>query len=254
MTALAHDWYTGWPDEVAEPQLKAVWTGLLEDGKLIATFESLLDLTASETPIRIQTINVQHLGLTKTNPEFLDAVRRADYVTADGWPLVMAAKRQGAECEKVTGKALCQTLYDGGLEPRRIAILGTSDHACDAFAEASGQHGHERVFCQHGALSDWDQDAVCEAVARSGADLILVALGAPFGEILAARLRDYLQRGVIIGVGGAIEMVTGFMPMAPRLMETLKLEWAYRLATNPRRLWRRYLVEGLPTTAQILLQ
>ncbi|MFZ0248506.1 MAG: WecB/TagA/CpsF family glycosyltransferase, partial [Acidimicrobiales bacterium] len=74
------------------------------------------------------------------------------------------------------------------------------------------------------------------------ADIVWVALGTPKQERWMARCRPGLTAPILVGVGAAFGLVTGALPQAPRWMQRSGLEWLYRLAIEPRRLWRRYLL------------
>ena len=88
-------------------------------------------------------------------------------------------------------------------------------------------------------------DEAAAFVAQARARYTLVAIGSPQQELLAQRI---LRRGDAVGtglcIGASIEFVTGRKTRAPRWMQRLSLEWLHRLASEPRRMWRRYLVEG----------
>jgi N-acetylglucosaminyldiphosphoundecaprenol N-acetyl-beta-D-mannosaminyltransferase len=86
-----------------------------------------------------------------------------------------------------------------------------------------------------------DEEAV-QAINASGADILWVALGCPRQEIWMYEHRDRLNVPVVVGVGQAFDIYAGRVTQAPRWMREHGLEWLYRLATDPRRLWRRYLV------------
>ena len=92
-------------------------------------------------------------------------------------------------------------------------------------------------------------DALCtpEAAAEinaSGADVVWVGVGSPKQEYWMARMRPLLQAPVLIGVGAAFDFHSGAVRQAPRWMQSSGLEWLFRLASEPRRLWRRYLVDN----------
>ena len=89
-------------------------------------------------------------------------------------------------------------------------------------------------------LDDEEIAAVTDEINRSGADVVWVGIGQPKQEKWMARMRDRLNAPVLIGVGAAFDFHAGLVPQAPSWMQELGLEWAYRLAHEPRRLWRRY--------------
>ena len=83
---------------------------------------------------------------------------------------------------------------------------------------------------------------VTKEIRDAKADLLLVGMPAPFKEIWCEEHREELATPAILGVGGAFDVMAGFVPRAPRLMQEAGLEWAWRLAMEPKKLWKRYLV------------
>jgi N-acetylglucosaminyldiphosphoundecaprenol N-acetyl-beta-D-mannosaminyltransferase len=93
----------------------------------------------------------------------------------------------------------------------------------------------------HRPLNEEEQDAVATEINRSGADVVWVGIGVPKQEKWMAQMRPRLNASLLIGVGAAFDFHAGLMPQAPVWLQEAGLEWAYRLAHEPRRLWRRYL-------------
>jgi N-acetylglucosaminyldiphosphoundecaprenol N-acetyl-beta-D-mannosaminyltransferase len=89
-------------------------------------------------------------------------------------------------------------------------------------------------------LEDDERAAVAEEINRSGADVVWAGIGVPKQEKWMAQMRDSLDAPVLIGVGAAFDFHAGLVPQAPNPLQAVGLEWAYRLAHEPRRLWRRY--------------
>ena len=90
------------------------------------------------------------------------------------------------------------------------------------------------------ALTDEEQTQVVGDIARSRADIVWVGIGVPKQEKWMAQMRSSLAAPVLIGVGAAFDFHAGLVPQAPAWIQRAGLEWAYRLAREPRRLWRRY--------------
>ena len=94
------------------------------------------------------------------------------------------------------------------------------------------------------------QQAIVDFVEAEQPNLTLFAIGAPQSEIVAHQIQQRGKaRGVALCIGASIEFLTGAKRRAPRAMQRLGLEWAFRLLSEPRRLWRRYLIEGPPIFA-----
>ena len=87
--------------------------------------------------------------------------------------------------------------------------------------------------------------AAAEFIARSGARFTFIAVGSPQQEMIAAEAKAIPgAKGVALCIGASLEFLTGKLKRAPKLAQQLRLEWAHRLLGNPKRMWRRYLVEG----------
>jgi len=93
----------------------------------------------------------------------------------------------------------------------------------------------------HRPLNEEERDAVVEEINRSRADVVWVGIGVPKQEKWMAQMRPLLDVPLLVGVGAAFDFHAGLVPQAPNWLQEAGLEWAYRLAHEPRRLWRRYL-------------
>lgn len=197
---------------------------------------------------RVQTVNLHHLYLARELPDFRAAIKRADHLTADGWPVVDALRATGIQVERVTGSDfLSLLLRDERIRGARIAMIGGSLESQEAFGEMLKGLGASMVLAESGMKEDWDPDHLARAIRFSGANLIFLAVTPPFGDLFAAELQQRLTTGLIIGVGGGLDMLVGARQRAPRIVQKVKMEWAYRMIQDPKHLARRYLVECLPT-------
>jgi N-acetylglucosaminyldiphosphoundecaprenol N-acetyl-beta-D-mannosaminyltransferase len=93
----------------------------------------------------------------------------------------------------------------------------------------------------HRPLTAEEEDAVVDEINRSRPDVVWVGIGVPKQEKWMARMRPRLEPPLLVGVGAAFDFHAGLVPQAPNWLQDAGLEWAYRLAHEPRRLWRRYL-------------
>jgi N-acetylglucosaminyldiphosphoundecaprenol N-acetyl-beta-D-mannosaminyltransferase len=89
-------------------------------------------------------------------------------------------------------------------------------------------------------LSSDEESWITRQINRSGADVVWVGTGQPKQEKWMRRMRERLEAPLLIGVGAAFDFHAGLVPQAPLWMQNLGLEWSFRLAHEPRRLWRRY--------------
>ncbi len=178
-----------------------------------------------------------------------DAVLAADLVVPDGQPLVWALNALGHRlrdrvygptlmwkaCERAARTGTRFFLY-GGRDPDALAALERRLVAAHPGLEVAGRH------CPpFRPLSPAEQDEVAAAIDASGADVVWVGIGVPKQEKWMAAMRPRLSAPVLVGVGAAFDFHAGLIPQAPPWLQARGLEWAFRLAQEPRRLWRRYL-------------
>jgi exopolysaccharide biosynthesis WecB/TagA/CpsF family protein len=194
------------------------------------------------------TLNLDHLVKLRSDPRFRQAYGRADFVSADGGPIVRLARGQGAQLERTTGAdlviPLCQAAEANGVP---LFLFGSSEAALEgACRRLKAQFPRLDVRgCESPAFGfDPDSpeaDAAGERIVASGARLCFVALGAPKQELFADRMAARMDGVGWICVGAALDFLTGAQKRAPLALQRLGLEWAYRCACQPRRLGLRYL-------------
>lgn len=177
------------------------------------------------------------------------ALNGATWATADGVPVVWAQRWLGGKgAERVYGpdlmRALCARSVERGY---RQYFLGGAPGVAAQLARALGtQHPGLPVAglaCPpFRALSEAEETALVDEINATRADIVWVGLGSPKQDLWMARLRPRLEAPLLVGVGAAFDFFTGRVAQAPRWMQGAGLEWAFRLASEPRRLWRRYLI------------
>lgn len=184
----------------------------------------------------------------------------ADVRVADGMPLVWAARLQGQPLpERIAGSSLVPALAArAAAEGRSVYLLGGAPGAAQ---RAAAQlmidcPGLRLAGVWDGRVSDppTDQelDAAVAALDGQGADLVLVGLGSPKQERLIAALRQRLPAAWMVGVGVSFSFMAGDLARAPGWMQRLGVEWIHRMAQEPRRLGKRYLIEDLPFAFELL--
>lgn len=223
--------------------------------RLLADDAAMLEACLSRGgPRRIQTLNLQHLYLAKTSPIFRQVIAAADAVTADGWPVVQLLKSAAIPVERATGADLVsQLLSDARVVGLRMAILGGAGEPATEFADLAAAAGASVVFREHGNKQDWDPRRLAVQLNECNAQLTLVAVTQPIGDLLAAELKDAGYAGTAIGIGAAVELYVGGERRAATWIQKFRLEWLYRFVQDPKRLWRRYGVEGIPTYFTVVL-
>lgn len=206
------------------------------------------------------THNLDHLRRLRLDEGFREICDGAELRVADGMPVVWAAALRGTPLPaRVAGSSLMEPLAAAAAAAgRSIFLLGGMPGTAESAAEIlRRRHPELRVAgteCPPMGFED-DPDYVAamrRRLADSGADIVFVALGSPKQERLAAAHRDVLPGAWWVGVGISFSFLCGDVTRAPRWMQRLGLEWVHRLAQEPRRLARRYLVDGIPYALRLL--
>ena len=179
------------------------------------------------------------------HPAFDAAERGADLILNDSRVLQRLARLSGVALPVVPGSDLTRALLAGGVPADTPVALVGGGAADAAWLRARFPH-LTHVEPPMGVLRDAAaQAAIVDALAAARPRLTLFAIGAPQSEIVAHRVRaDGRAGGVGLCIGASIEFLTGAKRRAPALLQRLGLEWSFRLLSEPRRLGRRYLVEG----------
>jgi N-acetylglucosaminyldiphosphoundecaprenol N-acetyl-beta-D-mannosaminyltransferase len=216
------------------------------------TVHRLADDAQKGEGFTIFTLNLDHLVKLRVDKVFRSAYLRAKYVTADGWPVVWLARRKGAFLERTTGadlvEPLCEEAAKKGVSvyffgSSESSLKAASDYLLERYPDLkiAGSESPEYGFdpCSPEA------DAAIERIAKSGAGLCFLALGAPKQELFADRAYEQHGKTGYLCIGAALDFLAGHQQRAPEWMQKTGIEWFYRLATNPRRLVARYASSGL---------
>jgi N-acetylglucosaminyldiphosphoundecaprenol N-acetyl-beta-D-mannosaminyltransferase len=196
----------------------------------------------------VATVNLDHLVKLRTDLAFRDAYAHQTYVVADGNPIVWLCALAGRKVALTPGSELVDPLC--ALAARMgapLALLGANDETLAAAAtKLEADHPGLKVVAKIAPPYGFDPagqgaDACLDQVAASGARLCLLALGAPKQEILAARALSRVPGCGFVSVGAGVDFVAGAQVRAPVWARRLAMEWLWRMASDPRRLFGRYL-------------
>jgi N-acetylglucosaminyldiphosphoundecaprenol N-acetyl-beta-D-mannosaminyltransferase len=180
--------------------------------------------------------------------------------TPDGMPMVWAGRRAGAQISRVYGPDLMEAALARALQSGWSSyFLGGSEEVLHTLLQSlRSRYPGLRVAGSESppfrALTEQEDQALVERINASAADIVWVALGTPKQERFMASHRARLTAPILVGVGAAFDLLAGTLPQAPAWMQRSGLEWAFRLAVEPRRLWRRYLLNGPSFAARLALR
>ena len=198
---------------------------------------------------QIATVNADFVVNSLHDPELRRILQESDLATADGMPLVWGSRLLGVSLEgRVTGAdlvpALCERAAQRGYS---VYLLGARPGvAAKAASVLQERYPGLTIAGVHSPpnrpLLEMDRGIVDE-IRAAKPDILLVAFGNPKQEKWISMFARDLQVPVSIGIGGTLDMIVGVTQRAPAWMQRLGLEWSYRLAQEPRRLWKRYAVD-----------
>jgi N-acetylglucosaminyldiphosphoundecaprenol N-acetyl-beta-D-mannosaminyltransferase len=204
--------------------------------------------------------SVNNVMVAHEDSGFRRIMNAADLVTPDGMPLVWALRWLAIPAAtRVRGTDLMRSVLDrAALEGIPVGIHGGDPKTLETLVHRlrtrwpglDVAYVHSPPFRP---LSEAEDEEVTRRIEGSGARIVFVALGCPKQETWMARHRDRVP-GVMVGVGAAIDFLAGTKRQAPRLLQDAGLEWLFRLATEPRRLWRRYFKQNPAFMGLLALQ
>lgn len=223
------------------------------DGQAITTRNLADAVTAIMHRLRedlsflVCTLNLDHLVKLRADPSFRKAYAKAEVVLADGFPIVTFACLNGVSLERAPGSDLIDPLCRAAAARRLpIYLFGTTLQALCAAGkklqasipglEIAGVYAPPAKF-------QFDSDTADEAIAvirQSGARICLVALGSPREVLFSARALDATTGIAFLAIGASLDFIAGTQTRCPKFLRRLNLEWAWRAASNPRRLAPRY--------------
>jgi N-acetylglucosaminyldiphosphoundecaprenol N-acetyl-beta-D-mannosaminyltransferase len=203
--------------------------------------------------------NLDCLRICVADDEVRDLVNRADLVVADGVPLVWAARLRGdIPPDRVAGSTLIWSLAAAaGARGIGVFLLGGADDEMDARAAAAlRERCPDLRVAWHVPPFGFENDpeatrAIDDALDAFGSAVVFCGLGFPKQERLMDRIAGAHPSSWFLGSGASISFVAGRTARAPVWMQDRGLEWLFRLVSEPRRLWRRYIVHDLPFAVRL---
>jgi N-acetylglucosaminyldiphosphoundecaprenol N-acetyl-beta-D-mannosaminyltransferase len=234
---------------------------LLDRVTLAEAVSRLASFAAARRLHQVVAVNLDCLRIAQRDSAFRQTINEADLAVADGMPLVWASRLGDRPLpERVTGNSLLEKSCElSAATGAGIFLLGSRSGIADAAARTIATRYPGAVVAgayspPFGPLSLREDREMVDRVNRSGARILIVALGAPRQDIWIRDHRHELNVGLAFGVGCGLDLLAGLVPRAPLWMQRAGLEWVHRFRLEPGRLWRRYFVNDTPMFARLLVE
>jgi len=207
--------------------------------------ERIRAASATRTPCWLSTPNMQYLIAAQHDESFRDSVIASDLSVADGMPLLWIARLLGVPIpERVAGAGLFEALQRGEGGALKVFFFGGPDGVAEAACQRLNASSGPLTCVGYaspgfGTVDEMSSPEMIGRINRSGADFLVVALGAAKGQAWIRRNRGLLETPVVAHLGAVINFVAGTVVRAPVWMQNVGLEWLWRIKEEPS-LWRRY--------------
>jgi N-acetylglucosaminyldiphosphoundecaprenol N-acetyl-beta-D-mannosaminyltransferase len=212
----------------------------------------------------IFTPNVDHLMLLQKDSEFLKAYSISDYKVCDSQIIIYASKFLGTPIkEKISGSDLFPSFYNYHKtnEEVKIFLLGAAPGIAEKARKViNNKVGREIVIASHSPSFGFEKDEIeckriIEMINNSQATVLAIGVGAPKQEKWIYKYKSSLPNiKIFMAIGATIDFEAENVARSPKWMSELGLEWLFRLLSEPKRLWKRYLIDDIPFLLLIFMQ
>lgn len=191
--------------------------------------------------------NVHTTVMAHDDPAYYKAQAESFMSVPDGKPLSIVGKKQFPEMDRVTGPDLMRRIFEESKERQlRHFFYGNSKENLEKLMEVLRKDWPWIDICGYEPsvfrdMTEQEESELAERINATKPDFVWVALGAPRQELFCNRMVGRIG-GLMVGVGGAFNVLAGVVPEAPQWMQNMSLEWLYRLIQEPKRLFKRYAV------------
>ncbi|MCK5122251.1 MAG: WecB/TagA/CpsF family glycosyltransferase [Methylococcales bacterium] len=214
--------------------------------KMQQAIDSIIQYTKQGTSANFAFVNADCLNKVWSQAWYRIVLERMQEVYADGIGVKLAAKMEGVEIEdNVNGTDLFPLLCEEAVEQElKLFLLGARPGVVEQCAENMQKCFPGLIISgtQHGYFREYDVPKVIEQINHSGADIVIVAFGAPLQEFWVDHYQHEIHAPVCICVGGCFDFYSGRISRAPLWLRNLSMEWIWRLMQEPKRMWQRYII------------
>lgn len=211
------------------------------------TLDQIAAAISENRHIHHTVVNAGKIVSMHENPELMESVVNADLINADGQAVVWASRLLGRPLkQRVAGIDLMESIVATAHEKKwKLFFFGAREEIVSRLVEKYKTDYSPDIIAgyRNGYFRKEEERDIATAIARSGAQVLFVAISSPTKENFLYQNRDLLNRvNFVMGVGGSFDVIAGLVKRAPRWMQKTGLEWLYRVMQEPKRMFKRYLV------------
>lgn len=215
----------------------------------------LHDHMNAEISAHIITLNLDHLRIAMGNPDYYKICCAAELVIADGIGVTsLVKKKYGTKIKRLTGNDILQMLLSiAEIKNKKIAIIGGNPKYQNQLMEKintqfSISDNNLYVECPKMSFEkdETENQRVISQIKLFQPDILIVGLGCPRQEFWIRTNKNAIGAKINVGVGAAIDFYSGTQTRSPEFLQKIGMEWLWRLLTEPKRLFKRYVLKGIP--------
>lgn len=225
---------------------------------MVETIKKIETSIQKKESIHHVVVNAAKMVNAQNDNQLRDSIVNCDIINADGQAVVWASKilKQPLP-ERVAGIDLMENLVLNAYENNfKIFLLGAKEDIVKKVSDIYKKKYNPEIIAgyRNGYFGADEEHEVAKQIANSGADILFVAITSPKKEIFLNKYKDIIKTPFIMGVGGSFDVVAGFTKRAPLWMQKIGMEWFYRFLQEPKRMWKRYLVNNTKFIAMIFTE
>ena len=222
----------------------------LDNISMSETLDRIENAISSKKQIHHCVINAGKVVKMRSNKKLQESVISSDIINADGMSIVWAARFLGHEIkERVAGIDLMDNLVKLAHKKNyKCYFLGATEKVVKKIVDHySGKYSNQVISgFRNGYFDTEEEKIIINQIVKSRPNFLFVAMTSPKKEIFLNKYKAKLKSvNLIMGVGGSFDVISGEVKRAPLFMQKIGLEWFYRFAQEPVRMWRRYLIGNL---------
>ena len=213
--------------------------------------EELFTVPTSPVSATVDLIGVPAVIMAIENPEYKKLYDEATIAAIDGMPIVKIARKKGYSCDRCSAPDIMPLIFQESVKQGKTHYFygGKDDTVLKKLRENLERDYPEiQIVGMYSPpfrpLTEDEDKFICDEINSVKPDFLWVGIGAPKQEIWMQQHQTKVHGTVMLGVGAGFDYFAGTLNKAPKWMETVGLEWMYRLIMEPQRLWKRYILGG----------